>query len=108
MVVLEEGCRRTRQVDEGRRLCRKNDYPSIGYLESFYRWCLEHQVDPACEAGFNPASGVTRLQLKPFEESKLFSRNEANALLEVIKKDQTLVGKRNYALILARCAWGYR
>jgi hypothetical protein len=79
---------------------------TIGIISNFYRWCDQRQVDPECEAGFNPAAGVTRPKIQRYAGAKLLSREEVKALLGVLKRDETALGKRDYAFTLARLNLG--
>ena len=82
-------------------------YNMLGIVSSFYRWCGEHQVDPEAGAqGFNPAAGVMRPKIKRYRRAdgqpcSLLSRQEMGALVGVLRQDETSLGKRDYALILA-------
>lgn len=80
----------------------------LGILENFYRWCDERGVDPECEAGYNPAAGVKRPRVKRFANVQLLSRGEVDALLGILAKDETPLGKRDYAFFLARLRVGVK
>lgn len=81
-------------------------YHSLGYFQKFYQYCSQHHIDPLCDPGFNPAAGIDRQKQKDYEKVSLFSRMELEALFGVLKNDQTLLGKRDYAFILARLRLG--
>ena len=80
----------------------------LGIMENFYRWCDERGVDPECEAGYNPAAGVKRPRVKRFANVQLLSRGEVDALLGILAKDETPLGKRDYAFFLARLRVGVK
>ncbi len=79
---------------------------ALGIIAAFYRWCDERQIDPQCEAGFNPAAGVRRPKRQHFAGAKLLSRGEVEALLGILERDESALGKRDYAFILARLRMG--
>ena len=79
---------------------------ALGIIAAFYRWCDERQIDPQCEAGFNPAAGVKRPKRQHFAGAKLLSKGEVQALLGILKQDCSALGKRDYAFILARLRTG--
>jgi len=79
---------------------------NLGILANFYRWCSERQVDPECEAGFNPAAGSHRPKTQRYEGAKLLSGGEVGRLLGVMKRDDSPLGRRDYALLLARLRLG--
>ncbi len=79
---------------------------ALGIMAAFYRWCDERQIDPECEAGFNPAAGVRRPRIQHYAGAKLLSRGEVEALLKILKQDDSALGKRDYAFILARLRMG--
>ena len=81
-------------------------HDALGILASFYRWCDEHQVDPACGAGFNPAKAAARLRMKRYAGVELWSRDEVEAFLELLSHDESVLGKREYAFFLARLNLG--
>jgi len=79
---------------------------ALGIIAAFYRWCDERQIDPECEAGFNPAAGVKRPKIQHYAGAKLLSRGEVEALLKILEQDDSALGKRDYAFILARLRTG--
>jgi site-specific recombinase XerD len=79
---------------------------ALGIIASFYRWCDERQIDPECEAGFNPAAGVKRPKIQHYARPKLLSKGEVGALLGILEQDDSALGKRDYAFILARLRMG--
>ena len=79
---------------------------SIGYIAGFYQWCDEQQVDSACPPGFNPAKEVCRTKLLPYTDVSMWSREEVDALLGLVQRDPSPLGKRDYAFFLARLSLG--
>ena len=78
----------------------------IGIIASFYQWCDERRVDRACPAGFNPAKEAARIKMRRYAGVNLWSRLEVGALLEMVSRDGSEVGKRDYAFLLARLNLG--
>ena len=81
-------------------------YNALGTIAQFFRWCDERQIDPECEPGFNPAAGVVRPRIKIYAHAQLLSRGELRALLGILRQDDSPLGKRDYAFILARLRMG--
>jgi DNA-binding transcriptional MerR regulator len=79
---------------------------ALGYLANFYNWCDERQIDPECEPGFNPAAGVKRPRVERYATAKLLNEGEVERLLGILQRDDSALGKRDYALILARLRLG--
>lgn len=79
---------------------------AIGIIASFYQWCDEQRVDRACEKGFNPAKEATRMKVRRFGEAQIWSQEEIEALLELLGRDGSELGKREYAFFLARLNLG--
>ena len=77
-------------------------------LSSFYDWCAQQQVDPVCEENFNPAAGVHRRKTKHYDRVKVLNRAEADGLLAILKRDEAIIGKRDYAFVLARVKLGVK
>jgi integrase len=77
-------------------------------LSSFYRWCSKHKVDPVCEEEFNPAARVKRPKANPYAGVHILSIGEVRRLLGLMKRDESLLGRRDYALFLARFNLGVR
>jgi integrase len=75
---------------------------SIGFILSFYTWCNQHQVDPACPPGFNPAIGVARIKRPLYDRAGLWSRDEVDAFLDLLSRDGSALGMRDYAFFLMR------
>jgi hypothetical protein len=81
-------------------------YNALGIIANFYRWCDEREIDPETEPGFNPAAGVKRPKIRRYARVKLLSEGEVEALLGILQRDDSPLGKRDYALILARVGMG--
>jgi hypothetical protein len=81
-------------------------YSAQGMILDFYKWCSERIVDPECEADFNPGAGVRRHRVRRCERAQVLSREEVGALLRLMRRDESPVGKRDYAFILARLRLG--
>ncbi len=79
---------------------------AVGIIASFYEWCNVKQVDRACKAGFNPAKEVKRLKIERFERASLWTREEVGAFMDLLKRDECELGKRDYAYFLARLNLG--
>ena len=83
----------------------------IGIVSHFYQWCAERGVDPECGAGFNPAAGVRRPQVRRYQTADgrpahLLSREEVEALLGLLRQGRSPLGRRDYAFTLARLRLG--
>jgi integrase len=83
-------------------------YCSMRKVSAFYRWCSLHGVDPECPPGFNPTVGVSNPCPLNYSGAKLLSRGEVQRLLETLQRDESPVGRRNYAFILGRLRLGVR
>jgi integrase len=68
-------------------------------INRFYEYCLEEGIDPQCEERFNPVAKVCRPKVKGYAKANYLSLVEEKALLEVIRNDPSVMGKRDYALI---------
>lgn len=79
---------------------------AMGHVSSFYVWCGDRQVDPEAEAGFNPARDVRRPEVGRFRGAVVWSREEVEALLGTLRKDESALGRREYAFFLARLRLG--
>jgi integrase len=69
-------------------------------LNQFYKYCQVNAIDEQSGDIFNPVAGVRRPRVKMYEKANYLSREEEKALLEVIRNDPSVIGKRDYALIL--------
>jgi integrase len=79
---------------------------SLGFIASFYHWCAEQHIDPACPPGFNPAKYAARPKLLRYTGVGLWSQDELGAFLQLLSRDGSLLGKRDYAFFLARLHLG--
>jgi len=77
-------------------------------LSSFYRWCSQHKIDPMCGQDFNPAARVKRPKANPYAVVHILSIAEVGRLLGLMKRDESLLGRRDYALFLARFNLGVK
>jgi len=81
-------------------------YNELGIIANFYRWCDEREIDPQSVPGFNPAAGVKRPKIRRYARAKLLSEGELAALLGILQRDDSPLGKRDYAFFLARVGMG--
>lgn len=79
---------------------------AVGYWQDFYRWCGERGADPEYGRDFNPAEGVKRPRVRRYEGAAMLSRGEVERLLRLMKRDETPLGKRDYAFVLLRLRTG--
>lgn len=91
---------------EAEGYARSTIHCALGIVASFYKWCDEQRVDAACEAGFNPAGEAVRPRVERYGGAKLLSREEVEALLGALRKDQSELGRREQAFFLARLQSG--
>ncbi|HEX6306049.1 MAG TPA: tyrosine-type recombinase/integrase [Anaerolineales bacterium] len=75
-------------------------------VSSFYRWCNKHHGEANSDMGHNPVKDVPRPKIKLFGGATVLSRAEACALLAVLKLDDCILTKRDYAFFLARLRLG--
>jgi site-specific recombinase XerD len=75
-------------------------------LSVFYDWCSEHDCDVGCGHKFNPTRNVASLKYKQTMKADLLTESEARRLLEVIRKEPSIVSRRDYAITLARLLLG--
>ncbi len=79
---------------------------SIGTLSSFYDWCDLHHTDRFCPAGFNPAREVQRIKIPRYAVALIWNQGEVDALMSLVQRDTSTLGKRDYAFFLARLNLG--
>jgi site-specific recombinase XerC len=79
---------------------------SLGFIAAFYQWCADQHVDSACPPGFNPAKGASRTKRIPYEGASLWTRGEVEGFLDLLSRDGSQLGKRDYAFFLARLSLG--
>lgn len=75
-------------------------------VSSFYRWCNQHHGEAHNDMSYNPVRDAPRPRLKRLQCAKVLSREEACALLAVLKLDDCILTKRDYAFFLARLRLG--
>jgi site-specific recombinase XerD len=78
----------------------------LSKISSFYRWCSQEQIDAESGAGFNPTEGVARPKVRHYANAKVLSQEEVRAFLAVLKLDEAVLSKRDYAFFLARLRLG--
>jgi integrase len=78
------------------------------YLERFYDWCGQHGVNEEKGERFNPVKGVPKPKLTKYKKTHILSAAEARQLLAALRKDESILGKRDYAFFLARLLLGVR
>jgi integrase len=79
---------------------------SLGFIAAFYQWCADHRVDSACPPGFNPAKATSRTSLPRYAGVTMWSLDELDALLALLHRDSSPLGKRDYAFFLTRLNLG--
>jgi site-specific recombinase XerD len=79
---------------------------AIHNIASFYQWCADQGVDSACGAGFNPAIGTRKIKVTRFVGSILWTRQEVQSFLDFLQRDETELGKREFAFFMARTGLG--
>ncbi len=79
---------------------------SLGFIAAFYQWCADHRVDSACPPGFNPAQAASRTSLPRYAGVSMWSLQELDALLDLLRRDSSPLGKRDFAFFLARLNLG--
>jgi integrase len=79
---------------------------SLGFIAAFYQWCADHRIDSACPPGFNPAKAASRTSLPRYAGVTMWSLQELDALLDLLHRDFSPLGKRDYAFFLARLNLG--
>ena len=78
----------------------------LGMLVKFYEWCALRKIDPECGRDFNPVAGVPKPKVAAYSQAKVLSRAEVRALLGILKRDEAIIGRRDYAFTLARLKMG--
>jgi integrase len=78
----------------------------LGVLSRFYDWCAQGDIDPGCGLAFNPLAQVPKPKRVNYSHTKVLSRAEVRALLAILKRDQSILGQRDYAFFLARLTQG--
>jgi site-specific recombinase XerD len=95
---------------EGQQLRPSTINQRITALSKFYDFCAERGVDRAWSerTGFNPAKRVPRRKERKYDNIHYLSREEAHALLAAVDREETALGKRDYALLLGVLEAGMR
>jgi integrase len=95
---------------ERRQLRPSSINQRITALSKFYDFCAKRGVDAAwsSQAGYNPAKRVPRRKVRHYDNAHYLSREELQALLGAIDRDESALGKRDYALVLGVLEAGMR
>lgn len=75
-------------------------------LTSFYRYCQEHGLDRGQVP--DPAAHIPRLKQRKYAHSHYLAETELRALLNAIDHQSSILGQRDYALILFLLSTGLR
>ena len=78
----------------------------LGMLAKFYEWCGELQIDQEPGQAFNPVAGVPKPKVAAYTQAKVLSRGEVRTLLAILKRDEAIIGRRDYAFFVARLTLG--
>jgi hypothetical protein len=76
---------------------------SFRILSDFYRWCAERELEPRLT---NPVEDVSKPKARRYAQANLLSRVELQALLGILARDESPVGRRDHAFFLARLYMG--
>jgi integrase len=90
---------------EERQLSQSTIRHQFVYISTFYGWCSEKAIDPLTGPGFNPAAGACQHQ-KAYSKAQALTEEESTALLRLLKNDEWLLSKRDYAFFLCRLWMG--
>ena len=95
---------------EGRRLRPSSINQRITALSKFYDFCAEQGVDAAWSSrtGYNPAKRVPRRKERHYDNTHYLSGEETRALLGAVDREESVLGKRDYALLLGVLEAGMR
>jgi integrase len=95
---------------EGRQLRPSTINQRITALSKFYDFCAERGVDQAWSerTGYNPAKRVPRRKERKYDNIHYLSREETRALLAAVDREESALGKRDYALLLGVLEVGMR
>jgi site-specific recombinase XerD len=121
---------------EARKLAPRTVRYHITYISTFYEWCSRGPIDPEMTPKdngesstdgsggtqtvegvdkpgadkprtFNPACGVYKhTRAMDHSQTQILQREEVQALLEVLRRDEWLLSKRDYAFFLSRLRLG--
>ncbi len=98
--VLPDDIERWQENLEQRGLSSNTINDKVRSLRDFYQHCLQAGLDPESPPGFNPACLPPRPSRPHYQDLIYMSSEEAQALLAAVDRDRSLVGKRDYALLL--------
>ncbi len=104
--ITPQGVRRYREWLEGRGLAQVTIANRLHKIRRFYSWYGSRSIDPQCGPGFNPAADVPIPARRFLKNARLLSFQETDALLEVLKRDESLLSRRDYAFFLGRLKLG--
>jgi integrase len=76
------------------------------HISVFYNWCSQKAIDPLTGPGFNPAEGVYKHTEQGASKLQILTEEESTALLRLLKHDEWLLSKRDYAFFLCRLWMG--
>jgi site-specific recombinase XerD len=95
---------------EGRQLRPSTINQRITALSKFYDFCATQGVDEkwSSKAGYNPAKRVPRRKERHYDNTHYLSGEETRALLGVVDREESVLGKRDYALLLGVLEAGMR
>ncbi len=80
----------------------------LGKLSGFYEFCGRKSAGLFPEGKvFNPARQAHRPAVKAYERASCLSAQEVQALLRAVDRETSVVGKRDYALLLTCLATGW-
>jgi site-specific recombinase XerD len=80
----------------------------LSALSRFYEWCKQREVEPTCGEGFNLVAAVNRPKVANYAKAEVLSRAEVRRLLALLVRDESNLGRRDYAFFLARLRMGVR
>ena len=88
-------------------ICRDRASPE-GKRRNFKQvnWCEQHGVDGKKGECFNPVEDVPKPKLTKYKKAQTLSAAEVRELLAAIQRDESTLGKRDYAFFLARLLVG--
>jgi integrase len=81
-------------------------YAAQGMVLDFLRWCSQRGVEGEDDAARRAAAGVRRLQVGVYQRAQVLSREELQALLGLMRRATSPIGRRDYAFLLARLRLG--
>jgi integrase len=95
---------------EGRQLRPSSINQRITALSKFYDFCARQGVDEkwSSKPGYNPAKRVPRRKERQYDKIHYLSGEETRALLGAVDREESMLGKRDYALLLGVLEGGMR